>query len=200
MPSATATKATAAKRAANLRRPLKLDIACGQRKLQGFKGIDIAPDSDADIVHDLMQFPWPIDTSSVKEASCSHFVEHIPHYRPEWKGVDGWWLFFDELWRVMKKGGIVNILHPYVMSGRAFWDPTHVRFIHEATWYYLDPEWRDMQKLDHYPTIANFEVLNINGNGLSDDHISRSAERQAMERNHYWNVVQDLAITLKARK
>jgi len=196
----TAKKTTARKTTANLRRPRKLDLACGQRKTPGFKGIDISADSDADIVHNLLEFPWPIDTSSVSEVVCSHFVEHIPHYRPDWGDRDGWWVFFDELHRIMKKGGIVRILHPYVQSSRAFWDPTHVRFIHEATWYYLDPVWREMQGLDHYPTKANFEVVNVNGNGIPDDVMARSDEQQMFQRTHYWNVVADLEVTLKARK
>jgi hypothetical protein len=169
--------------------------------MEGFKGIDIAPGPGIDIVHDLFEFPWPIKTSVVAEVNISHFAEHIPHTDPRWPaGSDGWFLFFDEVYRIMKKGGTVNVLHPYVMSGRAFWDPTHVRFIHEATWYYLSKEWREMQGLDHYPVSCDFEVLNINGNGLSDEHISRSADRQAYERTHLWNVVQDLSVTLKAKK
>ena len=130
-----------------LHAPKKLDIACGQNKQAGFKGIDIR--GDADIVHDLNVFPWPIKTSSVKEAFCSHYVEHIPHWRPGWER-DGWWLFFDELHRIMAKDATIQIHHPYVKNDRAFWDPTHDRYIHEVTWYYLSKQWREMQGLDHY--------------------------------------------------
>ena len=76
----------------------KLDLACGQNKQEGFTGIDIA--GNYDIQHDLTVVPWPIAKDSVDETFCSHFVEHIPHYRPEFAGVDGWWVFFNELYRV----------------------------------------------------------------------------------------------------
>jgi hypothetical protein len=177
---------------------IKLDIACGQNKQEGFTGIDIA--GDADITHDLFKFPWPIEDNSVSEVFCSHFVEHIPHYRPDWGEKDGWWLFWEEVYRVCEPGAKIVVLHPYVKSDRAFWDPTHIRFIHEMTWYYLDAEWRKVQKLDHYQTTVDFECVVIAGNGIAEDMATRSAEAQAFGRQHYWNVVADLQIELKVRK
>lgn len=178
--------------------PKRLDIACGQNKTPGFKGIDLS--GDADITHDLFSFPWPIKTSSVSEIACNHFVEHIPHYRPEWNGVDGWWLFFDELWRICKKDATLTFVHPYVKSTRAFWDPTHVRFIHEVTWNYLNRDWRVAQGLDHYPVSCHFEVVTVMGTGIPDAIQARNPEYQEMARNHFWDVIPDLQVTLRAVK
>jgi hypothetical protein len=174
----------------------RLDIACGQNKQKGFKGIDIA--GDADITWDLNEIPWPIKASSVEEAFCSHYVEHIPHWRPGWD-KDGWWRFFDELYRVMKPEGMALFIHPYVKSSRAFWDPTHVRFIHETTWYYLSRDWREINQLDHYPVECNFEIVNISGM-LPDEFASRNAEHQNFARTHYWDVIPDLQVHIKALK
>jgi len=174
--------------------PKRLDIACGQNKQPGFKGIDIA--GDADIVHDLNEVPWPIKTSSVEEVFSSHYVEHIPHYRPGWDR-DGWWRFFDELYRVMKKDATAQFVHPYAMSVRAFWDPTHVRFIHETTWYYLNREWRVANGLDHYPVECNFEVVTIDAFGIADEYMTRNLEQQAYQRTHFWNVIPDLRAIIK---
>lgn len=176
--------------------PRKLDIACGQNKQPGYKGIDIA--GDADILWDLNETPWPIKTSCVKEAFCAHYVEHIPHDKPGWDR-DGWWRFFDELHRVMSKGASAEFIHPYVMNGRAFWDPTHVRYIHETTWYYLDRSWREAQGLDHYPVTCDFEVVTIDAVGLTDEFMARNQEMQNYARNHYWNVIADLRVLLKKR-
>ena len=177
--------------------PKKLDIACGQRKQVGFKGIDLA--GNADIIHDLNEIPWPIKANSVESAFCAHYVEHIPHWRPGWER-DGWWRFFDELYRVMKPEGEVEIIHPYVTSVRAFWDPTHTRYIHENTWYYLNAEWRVAQGLDHYPVECDFDVVTLSMLGLPDDYLARNQEHQVYQRNHYWNVVSDLGVLLKVRK
>lgn len=175
--------------------PKKLDIASGRHKRAGFTGIDLEPDSD--IVWDLFTFPWPIKTGSVNEVNVSHFVEHIPHYRPDWP-KDGWFMFWEEVQRITRKGALIHVVHPYVMSVRAFWDPTHVRFIHEMTWYYLDPAWREANALGHY-TDCDFEVVVISGTGLSDDIATRTQEHQNYARQHYWNVIPDLAVELKRR-
>lgn len=176
---------------------MKLDIACGQNKQQGFKGIDIA--GDADILHDLNTYPWPLKDRSVEEFFCSHYAEHIPHYREGWE-KDGWWLFWEEVHRIAKPDAKITVVHPYVKHERAFWDPTHVRFIHENTWYYLDAEWRKMQGLDHYQTTADFEVVLIQGTGLDPQFQNRNHEYQAFGRNHWWNVIPDLYVELKVRK
>lgn len=177
--------------------PQKLDLACGQRKKEGFKGIDLA--GDADIVWNLNEVPWPIKTSSVKEAYCSHYVEHIPHWQPGWT-EDGWWRFFGELYRVMRNGAVAEIIHPYAMHGRAFWDPTHVRYINEITWYYLDREWRQRELIDHYASDCDFEIVTVEAVGLADEFMSRNMELQTFARTHYWNVIPDLRVLLKARK
>lgn len=176
----------------------KLDLACGQNKQEGFTGIDIA--GDCDIKHDLLKTPWPVTAQSVEETFCSHFVEHIPHYRPEFKGVDGWWVFFNELYRVCAADAKCTFVHPYVKNDRAFWDPTHVRFIHETTWYYLDKTWREAQKLDHYDAACDFEVVVISGLNVTDEFAAKHHEAQAYGRTHYWNTIGDLAVELKARK
>lgn len=193
-------------KAVKMHAPKKLNIAAGQRPMEGFKGIDIA--AGADIQHDLFEFPWPIKTNSVEEVWCAHFVEHVPHWRPGWDR-DGWWLFFDELYRIMKAPVLgadeqitystAQFIHPYVKHERAFWDPTHVRFIEWMSWYYLDAQWRVAQGLDHYPVECDFEVVTINATGIADEYMTRNQEQQNYARNHYWNVVPDLQVILKRR-
>lgn len=177
--------------------PLRLDIACGQNKQPGFIGVDIA--GDADVLHDLLSFPWPFENDSVGEVFSSHWVEHIPHWRPGW-AKDGWWLFFEELHRVCKPDAKLTFVHPYVKSDRAFWDPTHIRFIHETTWYYLDKNWREQQGLGHYATDCDFEVVLITGTGMADQFAARHHEAQAYARQFYWNVIPDLVVELRVRK
>jgi hypothetical protein len=176
----------------------KLDLACGQNKQEGFTGIDIA--GNYDIQHDLLVVPWPIAKDSVDETFSSHFVEHIPHYRPEFNNVDGWWVFFNELYRVSKPDSKHTFVHPYAKSDRAFWDPTHTRYIHETTWYYLNKNWRESQGLDHYHATCDFEVVVISGNGIADSIVNKHHEAQAFARQHYWNALADLVVELKAIK
>ena len=42
-----------------------LDIGCGSAKFPGAVGLDISADTDADVVHDLDVFPYPIEDGVV---------------------------------------------------------------------------------------------------------------------------------------
>ena len=54
--------------------------------------------------------------------------------------------------------------------------------------------------LDHYPTDVNFEVVNVDGVGVPDTIATRHHEQQGFMRNHYWNVIEDVVVRLKAVK
>jgi predicted SAM-dependent methyltransferase len=176
--------------------PTRLDLACGQRKREGYFGVDLAPTDDADLVHDLMSFPWPFDDDSVEEAYSSHYVEHT---YPVGGPNDGLIAFMNELHRICRPDAKVQIIHPYALSTRAFQDPTHTRFIPETTWYYFSLEWRTEQGLDHYPITANFEVTGIS-NGFHPEWTLRSDAARSWAAQHYWNVVTDLIVDLRAVK
>jgi hypothetical protein len=175
--------------------PRKLDIAAGRNVRDGYTGIDL--EADSDIVWDLFDFPWPIKAGSVREVNISHFVEHIPHYRPDW-AKDGWFLFWEEVQRITRKGAVIHVVSPHVRNDRAFWDPTHVRFIQPMNYYYLDPTWREANGLGHY-TSADFEITVQSYTGESDDVASRADEAKTYAHAHYWNSLGDLVVELKRR-
>lgn len=181
--------------------PTKLDLACGQNKQDGFFGVDRYSDY-ADLKLDLLRFPWPFDDNTVEEVFCSHFVEHIPHWRPWFNDVDGLLLFMDEVWRVCKDGARVKIAHPYAKSDRADQDPTHERRINEVTWHYFNREWREAQKLDHYPVRCDFEVQVAhpwNEQAPFKPQLRSDAAR-GFAVVHYGNVIPDLMADLRAIK
>ena len=73
---------------------IKLDIGCGKNKRDGFIGIDIDSNSDADITASALNLPFK--NSSVDEISSSHLVEHFSPVDLQ--------KFFDEIYRVLKPG------------------------------------------------------------------------------------------------
>lgn len=182
------------------RKPLRLDLGAGQNCTEGFGGVDIKPGEGVKHVADLFQAPWPFKTSSVAEVVSNHWVEHIPHYRPEYNGTDGWWIVFNELHRVCENGARCSFSHPNAMHERAFWDPTHTRYITPTTWYYLDRTWREAQRLDHYDAVCDFEVITVSGVGLDASVTTKNHEVQAFMQRHYWNTIPDLQVELKVRK
>lgn len=165
-------------------RPAKLDIACGRNRHEGFTGIDLAPLPTVDIVHDLDVFPWPIEDDCVEEAIAYHYVEHT-------KDLIG---FMNELYRVMKIGGVCTITSPFYNSIRAWQDPTHTRAISDQTFMYFNTKWRRYSNVEHYPIRCNFEpqfefILFSNW-------LNRSEEEKRFAIQHYTNVVADIKATL----
>ena len=169
---------------------MKLDIACGQNKQKGFKGVDIAPGEGVDFVWDLEKFPWePFEDNSVEEVYCSHYIEHVPDLMK----------FMNEIYRICIDGAKVTFLAPYYTSIRAWQDPTHKRAISEATFMYFDSEWRKMNKLDHYPINCNFkgEQMAVFFNPPWD---KKTEEARRFAQQHYWNVISDILVNLKVVK
>jgi predicted SAM-dependent methyltransferase len=181
------------------KKKIKLSLACGQNKPKGFIGVDIVKTKDVDIVGDLTVFPdknsgvksvweqW--EDNSVDEVECSHFIEHLTG--------DQFMQFMNQLYRIMKKGAVANIVAPYYTSMRAIQDPTHRQFISEASFLYYNKEWRKNNGLDHYPIKADFDFTY--GYTFDNEWISRNDEIRQFALKHYWNVVMDIHIQLTRR-
>lgn len=187
--------------------PVKLSLACGDRKPEGFYGVDIAKTDSVDFVQDLLSFPWSqFPDNSVDEIECSHFVEHIPHGN----GFnDPFFQFFDEIHRILKPAefdpsnpniplkGFANITCPYYSNMRAWQDPTHNRAISEASFLYLNKQWRIDNQLDHYPVSCDFDFSY--GYALDPAWQNRNQEAQGFAIKHYINVVNDIQVSLVKR-
>lgn len=173
---------------------LKLDLACGDSKRPGYKGIDVAETSSTDYIMNLLQFPWDIKSESTEEVHCSHFVEHIPHDIKDGDGRDGLIQFMDELYRILKPGGKATIIVPYLTSVRAFQDPTHRRFLCKESFYYFNKEWMDVNKLSHYGIKANFDMTF--SYYINNELTLKSEEIRNKAFNNDWNAIEDLIIQL----
>lgn len=74
---------------------IKIDLGCGKEKKSGFIGIDINPESDADIVGSALNLTFA--DNSVDEVYSRHLGEHFSPSEIE--------IFFKEIYRVLKPGG-----------------------------------------------------------------------------------------------
>ncbi len=148
-------------------KPLKIDLGCGDRKMEGFIGVDSEKTPSVDIQANILQFPWTFaKDNSVDELYTSHFVEHIPMIYwnkgnkltvlPEPGSREMFEKFFEECYRILKPGGTMTVICPYYSSIRCWQDPTHRRAISEASFLYLNKEWREVNKLEHCHGSSNF--------------------------------------------
>lgn len=92
-----------------------LDIGCGSSKTQGAVGLDISSDTDADIVHDLDVFPYPIDDLSFDQILLQDVIEHVGEPIR----------VFEELHRLARPGARIQLRTPHFSSVLAYGDPTH---------------------------------------------------------------------------
>jgi hypothetical protein len=198
---------------------VRLDIACGQNLTEGFIGMDIHPGKGVKYVGDIFDFwsdesPWKqIPDNSVDEIVANMILEHVPHII-EGHGMkhgfdDCFYLFFDEIYRILKPAtfaennpgipisGFAKFITPYYSSIRCWQDPTHARAISEASFLYLNAKWREMNKLDHYPIKANFEYFYAyNYDGIL---INRNEDFRANAVKKENNSVSDLITTIYKR-
>ena len=111
---------------------LYLDAGCGDNKNDGCLGMDKRKLPGVDVVHDVEVVPWPFPADTFDRIIMSHVMEHL---KP-WLVVD----IMDEMWRVMKVGGVLMLSMPYAGSFGHWQDPTHVKPWNEATATYFDPD------------------------------------------------------------
>lgn len=176
-------------------RETHIDLACGNNKRQNFKGIDIAKTEDTDYVVDLTKYPWPIESESVEELFCSHYLEHIPHdINNPYDSRDGLIQFMDEVYRILKPGGKCTIIVPYLTSVRAFQDPTHVRYICKETFQYFNKAWISAWGLEHYNINSNFDATF--SYFITNDLVLKSKEIREHAFNKEWNAIDDLQVEL----
>jgi SAM-dependent methyltransferase len=116
-----------------------LDLGCGDNLKNPFEaeivyGIDVREDLEKNIYKsDLVIEKIPFDDNYFEYISAFDFIEHIPRliYCPErrYPFVE----LMNEIYRVLKPGGIFLSVTPGVPNLQAFQDPTHVNFITEET-------------------------------------------------------------------
>mgnify|MGYP000102456031 CR=1 FL=1 len=179
--------------------PTKLDIGCGKNKREGFTGVDQYNMEGVDVVFDIRKAKWPWKDDSIEEVHCAHFIEHLTNLNDCWERVH----FFNELYRVMKKGAKCALIFPHWASTRFYGDPTHKEPLSEMAFYYLDPAWRETQaphsdiKWNPNGYSCNFEATW--GYGMHQSLLSRNQEYQQFALANYKEAATDMHVTLTKR-
>lgn len=106
---------------------LRLNLGCSDRPIPGYCGVDICDGPAVDIVADLMD-RWPWEDNTVDEIIAHDIIEHLPLK-----------IFtMNELYRVLRPGGRVEICVPTTDGAGAFQDPTHVSFWNRRSFLYYE--------------------------------------------------------------
>lgn len=110
---------------------VRIDLGCGNHKPEGFLGIDSRSVPGVDIVHDL-RTGIPLDDNYADIIRARDFLEHLvsPIF------------IFNECWRVLKAGGLLELEVPRFPHVDSIKDPTHVSFfcVETFTEYFCGPD------------------------------------------------------------
>ncbi|MCP9885136.1 glycosyltransferase [Synechococcus sp. ATX 2A4] len=108
---------------------MQIDLGCGIHKPEGYLGVDRYPAAGVDRVADLNQ-RFPFASNSVDRVRAHDVIEHLTDRIHT----------MNEIWRICKPGGIVDILVPSTDGRGAFQDPTHVSFwnLNSFLYYSID--------------------------------------------------------------
>jgi SAM-dependent methyltransferase len=121
-----------------------LDLGCGPSIRNFYNaeetfGVDIVDFNDKNIrVADLVIQKIPFEDNMFDYVTAFDFVEHIPRLiYMDGKRFQPFITLMNEIYRVLKPGGIFRAETPAVPSYEAFVDPTHVNYIAEWTHLYF---------------------------------------------------------------
>jgi SAM-dependent methyltransferase len=128
-----------------------LDVGCGSRARNPFEcselyGIDIIEQEEVDFQYrkcNVLLENLPFGNATFDSVSCYDFLEHIPRIALDAQGARfPFLIFMDEVYRVLKPGGVFYAITPYFPRHEAFVDPTHVNFITADTHrYFTSPDY-----------------------------------------------------------
>ena len=106
-----------------------LDIGCGKHKTQGAIGLDCNSGTDADVIHNLNNFPYPFATNEFDLIIGNQVIEH----------VDDILAVMRELYRIAKPGAVIKLDTPHYTDVSSFRDPTHKHHLTcESFMYFTD--------------------------------------------------------------
>ena len=132
---------------------MKLNLGAYDRAFAGFVSVDIEP--PADVVWDLSKAPWPWPDSSVEEILAYDVIEHLPNKRQT----------MNEIWRVLKPGGIARIQVPHATEGDGgHCDPTHCSYWTTSDFEYYHPTFFERERFRrsaYYGIKADFRVVSM---------------------------------------
>lgn len=135
--------------------PIKISLGAGSEPEYGFVNVDIVELPGIDVVHNLMQYPWPFEDNSASYIKAKDIIEHMATHLPD--GRSAILAFVDECYRILEPGGILWIQTPGWKSEFAWIDVTHTRPYDVRSFDFLDSD-TDFGRATGFYTKSKFKV------------------------------------------
>lgn len=138
--------------------PIKINLGAGSEPTDGWTNVDWIAGDGIQVVHNLLETPWPFDDSVADEILARDVLEHMPNFTPDNKSTPI--AFVEECHRILQTGGKLFITVPHWQSKNLWIDPTHVRGYDEKSMDYFDPD-TDFGKWYGYYSDKKFKVTSV---------------------------------------
>ena len=130
----------------------KLNLGSGKDYKKGWINLDYNKKYNPEVIHNLNKFPYPFKEEEFDYVYCSHILEH----------VEDLFKALDEIERITKKGGIIQIRVPHFSNGNGYNDLTHRKFFGWFTFKHIED--------GYYNQKFNFKIINQRFNFLAEEH------------------------------
>jgi ubiquinone/menaquinone biosynthesis C-methylase UbiE len=132
---------------------INLELGCGERKREGFYGIDHIELEGVDIVADLNEPLTLLPDNCCNSIYSGHVLEHINELLP----------LMREIHRISKPDSIIEINVPHFSNVYGYSDPTHVRFFGLYTMYHFASKENQpkIRKVPSFYTDTRFIVKSV---------------------------------------
>lgn len=150
---------------------MRIALGCGSQGKAGFINVDWIDQKGVDVVHNLLEFPYPFDDGVADYIELIDVLEHMPSFTDDNKSFPI--EFVNECWRILKVGGELVIQVPHWQSPNTWIDPTHVRGYDMRSMDYFDPS-TDLGRDYGYYSDHKFMVakeLTLTGDGAPNNVI-----------------------------
>jgi SAM-dependent methyltransferase len=107
-----------------------LNLGCGAKRDSTAVNLDVTPDTEPDVVHNLNQYPWPFADNRFDKVTALDVIEHLDDIAAA----------MSEIHRICRPGAIVHLTVPHFSSDGAYTDPTHRHYFGAFTFDYFSAE------------------------------------------------------------
>ncbi len=183
-----------------------VNLGCGFDKREGFINADNFPECQPDVLFNIEETPWPLESNAFDYVLMKHVLEHVGADFEVFSKV------MQELYRVTAPDGIIEIHVPHFRHDTWWSDPTHVRAFTLLTFKMMSRKQNDewIEKRANYTMLAH--VMNVDFEVVEAVQVYDPAwwkkveageltqEQLRVNGNTLWGVVKELQFKIRVVK
>jgi predicted SAM-dependent methyltransferase len=132
-----------------------INLGSGNAPMKDHVNVDMLMRDDVDVIHNLMDFPYPFGDGVADSIKAMDVIEHLDNYTDDKRPTII--AFVEECHRILKVGGELYIQTPSWDSELFKIDVTHVRGFNIKSFDFFDPE-TEYGEIRAFYSNARFKV------------------------------------------